>query len=273
MTKLTFEDAISSGEIDVPLAALCFAREIAYPRLDIERHLGRLDTLANAAWRIISPEHSVAEQAEALADFLFIQERLRGNAQDYNDPRNSYLNEVLERRLGIPISLSAVYIAVAVRLGLPAQGIGLPGHFIVSLPASGGDIYIDPFHGGNRLSLEDCALLVRQSIGYDVGVQEEWLQPMAPQAILTRMLNNLRNVYYQLEDWDYALAVIDRLRLLQPELPDLLRDLGMVQHRRGALRQAIQFYETYLTRVPSAPDAGTVRLHLESAVKSLSARN
>lgn len=273
MTRLTFEDAISSGETDVPLAALCFAREIAYPKMDVESCLARLDTLANAAWHIISPDHSFVEQAEALADFLFIQERFRGNAQEYNDPRNSYLNEVLERRLGIPISLSAIYIAIAGRLGLPAQGVGLPGHFIVSLPAPGGDIYIDPFHGGSRLSLEDCAQLVRQSSGYEGDLQSEWLQPMAPHAILTRMLNNLRIIYYQLEDWDTALAVIDRLRLLQPELPDLLRDLGMVQHRRGALRQAIQSYESYLTRAPSAPDAGTVRLHLESAVKSLSALN
>ncbi len=273
MTKLTFEDVISSGEIDVPLAALCFAREIAYPELDIESYLARLDSLANAAWHIISPEHSFAEQADELADFLFIQERFHGNAQEYNDPRNSYLNEVLDRRVGIPISLSAVFIAIAERLGLPARGVGLPGHFIVSLHAPGGDIYIDPFHGGNRLSLDDCALLVHQSSGYEGELQEEWLQPMAPNAILTRMLNNLRNIYYQQEDWDTALAVIDRLRLLQPELPDLLRDLGMVQHRRGALRQAILFYESYLTRAPSAPDAGTVRLHLESAVKSLSALN
>lgn len=273
MTKLTFEDAIGSGEIDVPLAALCFAREIAYPQLDVDHYLGRLDKLANAAWHIISPDHSLPEQAEALADFLYVQERFRGNTQNYDDPRNSYFNEVLDRRLGIPISLSVIYIAIADRLGLTANGIGLPGHFIVSLPANEGDVYIDPFHGGSRLSIEDCAQLVRQSSGYEGKLQAEWLEPMPPQAILTRMLSNLRVIYYQREEWEAAQAVIDRLRLLHPQLPDLLRDLGIVYHRRGVLRQAIEYYELYLSRAPSAPDAGTIRLQLESAVKSLAMRN
>lgn len=273
MTISTFQDVIHAEPIDVPRAALCFAREIAYPELDVDAHLTRLDGLANAAWFHILPQHSLAEQAEALADFLFIQERFQGNAGEYSDPRNSYLNQVLERRLGIPISLSVVYIAIAERLGIPAQGIGLPGHFIVGLPTPAGDIYLDPFHGGARLSVEDCAQLVRQVSGYDGPWREDWLRPMPPQAILTRMLNNLRNIYYHSEAWDSALAVIERLRLLQPEIPDLLRDLGMVHHRRGALRQAVQHYELYLARATDAPDAGTVRLHLESAVKSLSQLN
>ncbi len=273
MTILTFQDAIHAETPDVPLAALCFAREIAYPELDIDACLARLDELANAAWFQIKPQHTFTEQAEALADFLFIQERFRGNASDYTDPLNSYLNQVLERRLGIPISLSTIYIAVAERLGMTAWGIGLPGHFIVGLPSRSGEIYIDPFHGGARLSVEDCAQLVRQTSGYDGPWQEDWLHPMPPHAILTRMLNNLRNTYFQAEAWDSALAVIERLRLLQPEMPDLLRDLGMVHHRRGALRQAVENYELYLARAQDAPDTGIVRLHLESAVKSLSQRN
>jgi regulator of sirC expression with transglutaminase-like and TPR domain len=273
MKKLTFEEAIGQDEIDVPLAALCFAREIAYPELDIDSYLARLDALANAAWRIIPPQLSLPEQAEALCDYLFIEERFQGNAQAYNDPRNSYLNEVLERRLGIPISLSAIYIAVGQRLGLPAMGIGLPGHFIVGVLAPEGEIYIDPFHGGARLTAEDCTQLVRQSSGYTGELQAEWLQPMPPPAMLTRMLNNLRNVYYQQEDWDAALAVLERLRLLNPEIPDLFRDLGLVHHRRGALRQAIENYELYLSRTADAADAASVKRYLESAVKDLASLN
>jgi regulator of sirC expression with transglutaminase-like and TPR domain len=166
-----------------------------------------------------------------------------------------------------------IYISTARSLGLTARGIGLPGHFIVGIPTQDGDIYIDSFHGGARLTADDCTQLVRQVTGYDGEFRPEWLQPMTAQAILIRMLNNLRNIYYQQEDWITSLKVLERLRLLQPEMHELLRDLGLVHHRRGALHQAVQYYELYLARADDAPDSGTVRYHMESAVKSLARLN
>ena len=273
MEPPSFASEISTEPINLSRATLCYAREIAYPNLDVDAYLQRIEMLAETARRHVAAQISTAEQAEALSDYLFVEERFRGNTGNYSDPRNSFLNDVLERRMGIPISLSVIYISTARRLGLPAQGIGLPGHFIVGIPTPDESIYIDPFHGGARLTADDCVQLVHQVTGYDGDFHPDWLQPMTAQAILTRMLNNLRNVYYQQADWETSLAVLERLRLLQPELHELLRDLGLVHHRRGALRQAVQYYELYLSRAENAPDSGTIRYHMESAIKSLARLN
>jgi regulator of sirC expression with transglutaminase-like and TPR domain len=273
LNERTFAAEINADPIDIPRAALHFARAIAYPKLDIDDVLTRIDALAEAGQAFISFQQSPIEQAEALVDFLFIQERFRGNTRTYTDPRNSYLNEVLERRVGIPISLSVLYIDIARRLSIPAQGIGLPGHFIVSIPTQREIYYLDPFHGGSRLAEEDCTSLVRLTTGYDGQLQPEWLEPVSPRAILTRMLNNLRGVYMQQEDWGLALAVVEHLRILQPELPDLLRDSGLIYHRQGSLRLAVHHYEQYLSAAPNAPDAGAVRSHLEAAARNLALLN
>ena len=273
MTESTFRDQITRSPIDVPHAALCFAREIAYPELDVQHYRLQIDSLCQAARAQLFPFLSLTEQAEALSDFLFIQQRFQGNSAYYQDPRNSYLNEVIERRLGIPISLSVIYIAIAQELGLPASGIGLPGHFIVSIQEPCDETYLDPFHGGVRLSRADCAQLVREATGFDGAFQMEWLKPVSPAVILTRMLNNLRNIYLHQEDWTQGLAVVEHLRMLQPGLPDLLRDLGTIYERKGSLRLAIQYYEQYLTQAPQASDAETVLDHLRRAAHQISKLN
>ena len=273
MSELSFLDVIQRPQIDVPWAALCFAREIAYPELDIQYYRSRIDNLCQAARAQLSPFVSLTEQAETLSEFLFIQERFQGNSANYQDPRNSYINEVIERRLGIPISLSVIYIAIAQELGLPAYGTGLPGHFIVSIQDTDDEIYLDPFHGGVRLSRADCAQLVREATGFSGAFQPEWLKPVSPAVILIRMLNNLRNIYLHQEDWTRALFVVERLRMLQPGLPDLLRDLGTIYERKGSLRLAIHYYEQYLAQAPQASDAETVLAHLRSAAHQLSRLN
>jgi len=273
MRDFSFLEAIHRSPLEVLWAALCFAREIAYPELDVEDYRYQIDKLCLSARAQLSPFLSTAEQAEALSDFLFTQQRFRGNSAAYQDPRNSYLNEVMERRLGIPISLSVIYIAIAQELGLPAYGVGLPGHFIVGIPENGDEIYLDPFHGGARLFQADCAQLVREATGFSGAFQPEWLKPVSPVVILTRMLNNLRNIYLHQEDWTHALAVVERLRLLQPDLPDLLRDLGVIHERQGSLRLAIQYYEQYMAQAPQAADTGTVLARLRDAARQLSRLN
>jgi regulator of sirC expression with transglutaminase-like and TPR domain len=273
MSEPTFQDVIHRSPIDVPWAALCFGREIAYPDLDVQHYRSRIDQLCQAARAQLSPFVSLAEQAEALSDYLFIQQRFQGNSAYYQDARNSYLNEVLERRLGIPISLSVIYIAIAQELGLPARGVGLPGHFIVGVTDSEDEIYLDPFHGGARLSKADCFQLVHEATGFSGTFQPEWLKPVSSSVILTRMLNNLRNIYLHQEDWRRALLVLERLRMLQPDLPDLLRDLGMIYERKGSLQRAIHYYEQYLSRAPQASDADTVLTHLRGVARNLSRLN
>lgn len=273
MPEMTFADEIAASAINLPRAALRLAKAIAYPDLDIAECLNRIGDLVVSARAFTSAAGSNIEKAEALSDFLFIQQGFHGNVSAYDDPRNSYLNEVLERRLGIPISLSVVYLAVAEPLGLLAEGVGMPGHFIVSVLDPAGPIYLDPFHGGTRLSRQDCAQLVRSSTGHQGPFRQEWLQNVSSGAILTRMLNNLRRVYLAQDSWEPALAVIELMLSLHPELPDLLRDMGTVHHRSGSLQLAIDYYQRYLRHAPENADSKAVQEQLSLAVRQLAQRN
>jgi regulator of sirC expression with transglutaminase-like and TPR domain len=273
MDEFAFLDELNQAPINLPRAALRFAQEIAYPGMDIYTYLVRLDHLAHSARGFLDPEAPLATQADLVADFLFRQLGFSGNSSDYADPRNSYLNEVLDRRLGIPISLSTVFIAVARKLGIHASGIALPGHFIVGVPAPKKMYFYDPFHGGARISEEDCADLVRTTTGYTGPLQPEWLLPVPEGTILTRMLNNLRLIYIQTQEWDRARAVIDHIRLLQPDQPDLLRDLGFIFHQSGSLHKAAHYYEQYLLRQPPEEDAQAIARALQRVTLQLARLN
>jgi regulator of sirC expression with transglutaminase-like and TPR domain len=274
MDNLNFEASIQQNPINLTHAALALAREVAYPQLDIQIYLQRLDHLAELACEVV-PEGDDRQRALALSDFLFNQLRFQGNAANYDDPRNSYLNQVLDRRLGIPISLSAIYLDIAHRLHMLAEGIGMPGHFIIGVPLPGIDenLYLDPFHGGRLLSPADCLQLVEQSTGYQGEFRPEWLAPASTTRILRRMLFNLRNVYLQKNDWSHAQAVVERMAQLEPESPDHLRDLGVIHYQNGSLSKAVYYYEQYLLRAPQAEDAKLVRTSLQSAAQRLAARN
>jgi regulator of sirC expression with transglutaminase-like and TPR domain len=273
MSDLSFSEEIQRSPIHLPRAALLFAKAIAYPELDVDLYLELLDGLGEWAAKAVPHSGHVRKFAEDLSAFLFDQLGFRGNQEDYEDPRNSYLNEVLDRRLGIPISLSVIYLHVARKAGLSAQGIGLPGHFIVRVNDPDGDFYVDPFNQGEILSMHECAQLVAASTGYQGPLQEEWLEPAAPAVILTRMLNNLRNLYLKRRDWERALKVIEHTTILQPDMPELLRDRGIIYHQEGQLRLAFQFYERYLKLAPDAPDAQAVRSHLRAVGQRLARLN
>lgn len=270
---LSFEDEINHLPINVPRAALLFAREIAYPDLEVDQYLARLDQLGRWARRIVAADSTTTTKAKALSDFLFYRFGFRGNTAEYADPRNSYLNEVLDRQLGIPISLSVIYVSLARQLGVPAEGIGLPGHFIVGIREPQGDFYLDPFHGGRWLTVAHLARLVAESTGYSGDFRQEWLEPASPIGILTRMLNNLKEIYLHQKAWSRALAVVERLGILQPELPDHLLDLGLIHHQQGAYRSAIHYYQEYLSRAPQGPDAELVKVNLQTAVQQLAQLN
>jgi len=275
MDNLTFQAYLQHPPVDLARAALHLAQEIAYPQLDIQHYLQRLEHLAELAGEAISASESNRQRALSLSDFLFNQLRFQGNAAEYDDPRNSYLNQVLDRRLGIPISLAAVYLDIAHRLHIAAEGIGMPGHFIVRAPIPDLDeyLYLDPFHGGRILTQADCLRLVQQSTGYQGEFRPEWLAPASTARILVRMLFNLRNIYLQKNDWQYALAVVEHMAQLEPEAPDHLRDLGVIHYQNGSLSNAVYYYELYLLRAPQADDAGLVRASLQSAAERLAKLN
>lgn len=264
--ELNFGEILKQPSPSLPHTALLLAKDLAYPNLIIEDYLRQLDDLADRAAKRIRLNDSTAVRAELLSDFLFKQEQFQGNTTVYDDPRNSYLNEVLNRRLGIPITLSLVYLAIAERLQLPAFGVGLPGHFIVGVRLPGDNLYFDPFHGGGRLSGADCARLVELTIGYKGAFQSSWLTAVSHKDILNRMLNNLRLIFTQRHQWSEAIAVVERMRLLQPDDPSHLRDLGVIYYRSGALHQAATMLDAYLQQEPKAADAQMIRQGMAQAL-------
>lgn len=252
---------------------LLVARECAYPALRPSEYLAQLETLAADARAPVSAGETVEAQGAALARFLFETAGFRGNRDDYTDPRNSYLNQVLERRLGLPISLSVLYLHLAEQLGVPAFGIGLPGHFIVGVLGADGLSYLDPFNGGRPLSLADCSKLVQGALGNQVGFDPDWLRPMPPREIVARMLNNLRGFYVSVEDWPKSIAVVERLGELQPDVTAYIRDLGVLHYRAGALRRAARLFNEYLARTPGATDAEAVRQGRDRLLEELARLN
>ncbi len=272
MDNSTIQDELAQLPIDLTRAALCVARSLAYPGLDVNQYLQRIEALADAARQIV-PEAASRDRALALADFLFNQIGLTGNKTEYWDPRNSFLNEVLDRQLGIPISLASIYLAIAEKLEIPAYGIGLPGHFIVGLDHPTGQLFLDPFHAGVELSLEDCHRLVGETTGYQGPFEEAWLIPLTPRDILTRMLNNLRWIYIDKETWPEAIRVVEYLRLLQPDQPAYLRDLGLLNYKIGSLHQAVEYLNAYLQQMPEARDKQSVRRSLKFVARELARLN
>ena len=252
--------------------ALWIAAE-AYPGLDVREWLGRLDALGRRASERLVPDMTVDAAAGAVGRLLFEEEGFQGNTGDYYDPRNSFLNDVLERRVGIPITLSVVFIAAAARAGLQAVGVGLPGHFVVRVDRGGRHRLVDPFHGGRLLDQAGCEALLAK-LRPDAGpLDPRWLSPVTTRQVLVRMLNNLKAVYTALGDWGRALAASERIVLLVPDALEELRDRGTLHARLGRASAAVRDWEAYLKRAPQASDAGAIRAQLRALRQALASRN
>jgi regulator of sirC expression with transglutaminase-like and TPR domain len=243
----------------VPLdeAALAIALE-EYPSLDVEEYLVRLDALGARVRRLAPPPLRAASALGALRRVLHEEEGLRGNEQDYYDPRNSFLNEVLDRKLGIPISLSVIWIEVARRAGLPLQGVGFPGHFLAKYASGGPEVFVDAYNGGEMLSADECVARYRARTG-GRDLDRRYLAGVASRQILSRMLQNLKRIYVERRDDVRTYAVLDRILLLSPGQIEAVRDRGLVAARLGGGAAAAQDLEAYLARMASAPDADDVR--------------
>lgn len=248
--------------LDLAELSLQLARE-EYPTLDVEAYLSELDGMAHEARANL--RGSLTQRVKGLCRYLFHDMGFRGNQQDYYDARNSYFNDVLDRRTGIPITLSAVAITVGRRAGLEVSGVGLPGHFVAKASAEGKDVLFDPFHGGRLLSPEKCRQLVEQVTGLPFEVNEEALRAVPLGAIVLRMLNNLKGVYLRNSDYPRAARVIERLRQLSPYDPIQQRDLGATLLQAGQSGRAIDHLQAYLRALPQAGDADTVKQLLMQA--------
>src|SRR5205085_4786792 len=232
------------------------------PRLcDVGRCLARLDELGEQARARIARADGSA--VEALNRYLFDEQRFEGNEADYYDPRNSMLHRVLERRAGIPITLSIVYIEVGRRAGLSVEGVSLPGHFIVRASEGEGDeVLVDPFN--RRVTdREECQR--RLDVIYDgkVELMDEHLRAVGMRAILARVLGNLKAVYVQAQLFRRALSAVERILLLNPHDLDERRDRGMLLAQMNRMHEAVLETQTYLNLAPEAPDADSVREQLK----------
>lgn len=249
------------AEIDLARAALLFAA-LEYPGLDVDGYLGQFERLAADVRPRISPEESPSRVIAILAQYLSGEQRFRGNSEDYYDPRNSYLNEVLDRRLGIPISLSVVYLEVARRVGFPMEGVGMPGHFLLRHPAPSRPLLVDAFDAGTLVSEEDLQLRLRAMYGTTVPVSPRMLRPVGAKAILFRMLNNLKGIYVRREDTARAVRTVDLMLLVEPGEVGGYRDRGLLRFRAGDLKRARADLERYLELNPDGSDARGVRARI-----------
>jgi regulator of sirC expression with transglutaminase-like and TPR domain len=254
-------------DIDLAQAALLYARD-AYPDLDPALYLNQLDEWAED---IRSDIVRSIDPIATLNRFLFDDLHFQGNRRFYGDPRNSYLNEVIDRRLGLPITLSVLYIEVARRVGLRVEGVGLPGHFIVRHLDRTGARYIDPFHQGRLLTPADCRNLVVDLSNGVLEFQPAMLEPVDAQHILTRMLNNLKNAYVQEQRFDRAVNVVERLLDLSPHEPSHLRDLGLLHYQLDHYGPALQALKRYLSIVnaPADDPVQQVIVHLQVQIARL----
>ena len=266
--------ALVSGpeeDLDLAEAGLLIAQE-EQPDLDIAHYLKRLDQLADAVRTELPPSPTHNDTLQCLNSHLFIKEGLRGNTGEYYDPRNSFLNEVLETKVGIPITLSVIYMEVGRRLGLALVGIGFPGHFLVRYSGPDGERILDPFLGGANLSEAQLAAKLRNMYGENnpLAVQvSKLLTPATKKEILTRMLGNLKGVYLNKGDFERALSVIDRMVLIRPDAATEFRDRGAVQQRLGRMQGAVRDFKTYLELAPDAPDADRIRTLIQRSVAQL----
>lgn len=240
--------------------ALILSKNVATPNLDIPHWISEVDGLAQQAAAYVPAGVSEREKMTALMNWLFDPHTdgamFAGNKKFYGDPRNSYIDQVIGRRLGIPITLSVVCIEVAKRIGLRFEGIGLPGHFVVGGYIDGMPLPIlfDPFNNGKHITTEECAKLVERTTGYVGTFEEEWLQPANSTLIIIRMLNNLRVAFMRQENWPEAIAVLRHLQIIQAELPAHWRDEGLIHFHLGDMRKASELLEDYLSQKPHDAD-------------------
>lgn len=259
-----FRSLITQPELNLAAAALCPAQEF-YPELDPEDCYRQLDAIAAA----ITPSTYPLKTIQAINRHLYQDLGFRGNQINYYDPDNSYLNQVLERRLGIPITLALVYLEVSHRLGFPMAGVGMPGHFLVCPTVEEMAVYVDPFNRGEVLFEPDCQGIFQRLYGANAAWSSNYLVPISAKALLARLLNNLKLIYLNRRDLSHTLIILDYLLLLFPNEPGNSRDRGLVHYQLNNLLAARSDLETYLTHSPSAPDRDQILQLIDNITDNL----
>jgi len=250
-------------EIDLAEAALLIAKN-AYRDLDVPGYLARIGELAGKLSAQLPEDGTESSRIVALNRFLFEDQGFAPSAENYYDPRNSFLNEVLERRVGIPLSLSILYIEVGRRIGLPLQGVSFPGHFLVKCTLKEGVVIIDPYCGGITLSLQDLQQRLRETRGGEVSraIVAAMLVAANKREILARMLRNLKGIYLDQRDYVRALSAIDWIIAIMPGEATEVRDRGLIYVKLECFRAALEDLEHYMQKAPDAADMDEIRSHV-----------
>lgn len=251
--------------IDLAHASLLIARA-EYPDLQVGRYLAILDDMATVLRQRLRGGETPRSRIAHLNRLLFEEYGFRGNREEYDDPRNSFLNDVLERRVGIPITLSTVYIEVGRRIGCPLAGVSFPGHFLVRYTGrdAPAEIVIDPFNRGRLLTEADCRDLLRAATQDRLAFRPEMLKRASRREILARMLRNLKLIYREQRDFHMALRVQQLMLCLAPGRPEEIRERGVIYYHLACLGQAVADLEAYLDAAPRAADAAAIRERLAS---------
>ena len=249
-----FAQVARSPDPDLATAALLIAR-LEYPHLDSSHYLDRLDRMGSAAAERLGrePDEDPRRQVAALNGYLFDEQGFAGNRERYDDPRNSFLNAVLDRRSGIPVTLALVYMEVARRAGLRVDGVNFPGHFLLRLPYAARtaiddetELILDPFHRGAILTEADCRQLLRDHAGADAVFEPALLARATKHQILVRMLVNLKRIYVKMRSFPQALAMTELLLALDPSALTELRDRGLLSYNLNDFPAALRDLQAYL---------------------------
>jgi regulator of sirC expression with transglutaminase-like and TPR domain len=250
---------IEEEKIDLLRAALTVARA-EYPDLDCDAYVTRVEELARRAEARISEIGDAEQTIAAINHVLFAEAGLHGNRKDYYDPRNSFLNDVLDRGLGIPITLSVIYMDVGRRLGFPLFGVGMPGHFLLKhYDIDGKETLIDCFNGGDILSAQDCQRRLDEIYSGQMTLRPEFRFAVSRRQILTRILNNLKTIYMAARSFRKMLPLVDLVLVMYPRSPEDVKQRAMLRYSLGQSKGAAEDLENYLKMSPDASDADEIR--------------
>jgi regulator of sirC expression with transglutaminase-like and TPR domain len=258
-----FSDVVGSGvedeKIDLLRGALLIA-ETDYPQLRPELYVRKIEELAVRAKSRLADGSDAAESIQILNQILFDEEGLRGNNEDYYDPRNSFVNDVLDRKLGIPITLAVIYMEVARRIGFPLFGVGMPGHFLLKhYDVDGCQTLIDCFESGKILSATDCQRRLNEIYSGQLALEPNFLGAVPRRQILMRMLNNLRSIYLTRRNFRKAVQIVDLILAIYPRSPEDVKQRAVLLHEIGQTSRALEDFDLYLKMSPEASDADEIR--------------
>ncbi len=249
-------------QIDLAKAALCYA-QAEYPNLNIAKYLSILDAIASKIESQLIAERYPLKVIKSINDHLFDRLEFCGNQHDYYDPDNSFLNQVIDRKVGIPISLAVIYLAIAQRLNFPMVGIGMPGHFLIRPEFEASEIFIDVFNQGEILFKHDCQMKLDQIYQQQVKLDPSWLMPVTNKQILARMLNNLKFIYLHRRELDKALSIMSAILKILPQNVAEIRDRGLLYYQVNRWEEAIIDLQYFLKIAPDSDDAPMIEMLLK----------